>query len=270
MLLEGKKVLIVGVLDRKSIAYAIAVECQKAGAEILLTSFGRVMSITQMTARRLDPVPDILELDATKPSDVDAVCEEVMRRWGRLDGLVHSIAGAPNDALGGNFLHTPFESAAVAFHIGAFSLKTLAAGMLPAMREHGGSIVTLDFDNSTQAWPKYDWMGVSKAALTATARYLARDLGQYQIRVNAIAAGPLATLAASAIPGFKDFEDIWWRRAPLGWDLKDKSPVGKAAVALLSDYFPKTTGEQVHVDGGYHAMGTDLPPRDAPTSEEAP
>ena len=260
MLLEGKKILIVGVLDRKSIAYAIADECQKAGAEILLTSFGRVMSITQMTARRLRPAPDVLELDATKPGDVDAVCAEVMSRWGRLDGLVHSIAGAPGDALGGNFLNTPWESAAVALHIGAFSFKTLAVGMLPAMRENGGSILTIDFDNTAQAWPKYDWMGVSKAALMSTTRYLARDLGQYRIRVNAVAAGPLATLAASAIPGFKDFEDVWWRRAPLGWDIKDKSPVGKAAAALLSDYFPMTTGEQVHVDGGYHAMGTEIPP----------
>ena len=264
MLLEGKKILIVGVLDRKSIAYAIAEECQRAGAEILLTSFGRVMSITQMTARRLKPQPDVLELDATKPSDVEAVCEEVMRRWGRLDGLVHSIAGAPADALGGNFLNTPFESASVAFHIGAFSLKTIAVGMLPAMRENGGSIITLDFDNTLQAWPKYDWMGVSKAALTATVRYLARDLGRYGIRVNAIAAGPLATLAASAIPGFKDFEDVWWRRAPLGWDIKNKTPVGKTAAALLSDYFPMTTGEQVHVDGGYHAMGAEMPPDQAP------
>ncbi len=266
MLLEGKKVLIVGVLDRKSIAYAIAEECQREGAEILLTSFGRVMGITQMTARRLQPVPDVLELDATKPADVETVCQEVQRRWGRLDGLVHSIAGAPNDALGGNFLNTPFESAATAFHIGAFSLKTLAAGMLPVMQEHGGAILTVDFDNTRQAWPKYDWMGVSKAALMSTARYLARDLGRYKIRVNAVAAGPLATLAASAIPGFKDFEDVWWRRAPLGWDIKNKTPVGKAAAALLSDYFALTTGEQIHVDGGYHAMGAEMPPAGAPDS----
>src|SRR5205823_4634097 len=189
MLLQGKKVLIVGVLDRKSIAYAIAEQAQQAGAEILLTSFGRVMSITQMTAKRLDPVPDILELDATKPEQVEAVCKEVEKRWGRLDGLVHSIAGAPNDALGGNFLHTPFESAAVAFHIGAFSLKTLAVGMLPVMREYGGSIITLDFDNSTQAWPKYDWMGVSKSALESIVRYPARDLGRYGGRDTASARG---------------------------------------------------------------------------------
>ena len=261
MLLQGKKVLIVGVLDRKSIAYAIAEQAQQAGAEILLTSFGRVMSITQMTAKRLDPVPDILELDATKPEQVEAVCKEVEKRWGRLDGLVHSIAGAPNDALGGNFLHTPFESAAVAFHIGAFSLKTLAVGMLPVMREYGGSIITLDFDNSTQAWPKDDCKGVTKSALESILRYLARDLGRYGIRVNALAAGPLATLAASAIPGFRDFEDLWHRRAPLGWDIKDKSPVGKTACAMLSDWMPATTGEIIHVDGGYHAMGAEIPPQ---------
>src|SRR5437763_2789168 len=260
MLLQGKKVLIVGVLDRKSIAYAIAEQAQQAGAEILLTSFGRVMSITQMTAKRLDPVPGILELDATKPEQVDEVCKEVLKRWGRLDGLVHSIAGAPNDALGGNFLHTPFESAAIAFQIGAFSLKTLAVGMLPAMREYGGSIVTLDFDNSTQAWPKYDWMGVSKSALESVVRYLARDLGKYKIRANAICAGPLATLAASGIPGFKDFEEVWEQRAPLGWSLQDRTPVGRAACALLSDYLDMTTGELLHVDGGYHAMGAEMPP----------
>src|SRR5437588_5305173 len=233
MLLQGKKVLIVGVLDRKSIAYAIAEQAQQAGAEILLTSFGRVMSITQMTAKRLDPVPDILELDATKPEQVDEVCKEVQKRWGRLDGLVHSIAGAPNDALGGNFLQTPFESAAIAFHIGAFSLKTLAVGMLPAMREYGGSIVTLDFDNSTQAWPKYDWMGVSKSALESIVRYLARDLGRYQIRVNALGAGPLSTIAAKGVPGFKLVEDSWDKRAPLGWNSKSARAVALTAAAML-------------------------------------
>src|SRR2546430_6244679 len=170
MLLKGKKVLIVGVLDRKSIAYSIADQAQQAGAEILLTSVGGVMSITQMTAKRLNPVPDILELDATKPEQVDAVRKEIEKRWGRLDGLVHSIAGAPNDALGGNFLHTPFESAAIAFHLGAFCLQTLAVGMLPVMREYGGSIIPLDIDNSTPAWPKYGWMGVSKFALGSIVR----------------------------------------------------------------------------------------------------
>src|SRR5881275_3255521 len=213
--------------DRRSIGYAIAQEVQREGAELLLTSFGRMMSITQMTAKKLDPVPEILEMDVTKPDDIAHAVKETEKRWDRLDGLVHSVAFAPADALGGQFLNTPWESVATALQVSAFSFKELAVGFLPLMREYGGSIVTLDFDNSTQAWPKYDWMGVSKSALESVVRYLARDLGRYQIRVNALAAGPLATLAASAIPGFRDFEDLWHRRAPLGWDIKDKSPVGK-------------------------------------------
>jgi len=170
------------------------------------------------------------------------------------------VAYAPPDALGGQFLNTPWESVATALQVSAFSFKELAVGFLPLMREHGGSLVTLDFDNSTQAWPKYDWMGVSKSALESVTRYLARDLGRYKIRANAVCAGPLATLAASGIPGFKDFEEIWGLRAPLGWDLQDRTPVGRAACALLSDYLNMTTGELLHVDGGYHAMGTELPP----------
>jgi enoyl ACP reductase len=262
VILKDKRILIAGLSDRRSIGYAIAVEAQKEGAELLLTSFGRMMSITQMTAKRLDPVPDIIEMDVQKPSDIKAAVEEVSRRWDRLDGIVHSVAFAPQDALGGNFLNTPWESVATALQVSAFSFKELAAGFLPLMRVHGGSLVTLDFDNSTQAWPKYDWMGVSKSALESVTRYLARDLGQYKIRVNAICAGPLATLAASGIPGFKDFEEVWENRAPLGWSLQDRTPVGRAACALLSDYLNFTTGELLHVDGGYHAMGAELPPKD--------
>src|SRR5712692_2914808 len=263
MLLTGKKVLVAGVLDRQSIAYNIAEQAQREGADLVLTSFGRVMNITKMTARRLNPVPEVLELDVTKPGDIAEVRDDLQSRWGRLDGLVHSIAFAPQDALGGNFLNTPWESVATALQVSAFSLKELAAGFLPLMRQHGGSILTLDFDNSTQAWPKYDWMGVSKAALEAVVRYLARDLGRYQIRVNASCAGHLLTLAAKGIPGFREFEEVWGDRAPLGWDLQDKSPVGKTACALLSDYFPKTTGELIHVARGYHAMGAELPPDNA-------
>jgi meromycolic acid enoyl-[acyl-carrier-protein] reductase len=255
MLLEGKKILITGVLDRKSIAYSIAEEAQQAGAEIVLTSFGRVANITQMAAKRLPVVPDVLELDGTKPEDADAVCAELSRRWGRLDGWVHSIAFAPEDALGGNFLQTPWESAATAYRVSAFSLKEITRGLLPLMKDHGGSIVTLDFDNSTQAWPSYDWMGVSKAALVTIVRYLARDLGQYQIRVNAIASGPIRSLAAKGVPGFSSVEEAWGRRAPLGWDTTDPTPVGRAACALLSDYMLGTTGEVIHVDGGCHAVG---------------
>lgn len=259
MLLEGKKLLVTGVLDRRSIAFSVAEEAQRAGAEIVLTSFGRVMSITRMMAKRLPQEPDVLELDATRPEDVDRVCAELQRRWGRLDGWVHAIAFAPEDALGGNFLATPWESAATAFQISAFSLKTIAVGLLPLMRERGGSIVAMDFDNSRVAWPSYDWMGVSKAALVAVVRYLARDLGRYRIRVNAVSAGPVRTMAAKGVPGFDLIGEVWARRAPLGWDTTDPTPVGRTVCALLSDYLPATTGEVVHADGGHHAMGIEAP-----------
>jgi enoyl-[acyl-carrier protein] reductase I len=259
MLLEGKKLLITGVLDRKSIAYSVAEEAQKAGAEIVLTSFGRVKNITDMMAKRLPTPPDVLELDATKPEDMAAVCGELQGRWGKLDGWVHAIAFAPEDALGGNFLKTPWPSAAMAYQVSAFSLKEIAVGLLPLMQEEGGSIVTLDFDNSVHAWPSYDWMGVSKAALVSVVRYLARDLGRYKIRVNAVSAGPVRTIAAKGVPGFSQVEEVWGKQAPLGWDTSDPDPVAKTVCALLSDYMPATTGEVVHVDGGYHAMGAQLP-----------
>src|SRR5437016_9609992 len=254
VILQGKRILIAGMSDRRSIGYSIAQEAQKAGAEILLTSFGRMMSITQMTAKKLDPVPEILEMDVTKPSDIASAFTETSRRWDRIDGLVHSVAFAPADALGGQFMNTPWESVATALQVSAFSFKELARGFLPLMQEHGGSMVTLDFDNSTNAWPKYDWMGVSKAALESVTRYLARDLGRYKIRVNAVCAGPLATLAASGIPGFKDFEEVWEKRAPLGWDLQDRTPVGRAACALLAAFLIMTNGEVITVECVFYAM----------------
>jgi len=266
-ILDGKKILVTGVLTRTSIAFAIAQTAQQEGAEIVLTSFGRVRSITEMSAKRLRPVPEILELDVNRPEDIEAVRGELERRWGRLDGIVHAIAFAPADALGGNFLNTPWESAMTAYRTSAFSLKELAAGMLPLMREGGGSIVTLDFDNSTQAWPSYDWMGVSKAALESIVRYLARDLGRYQIRVNALGAGPLATIAAKGVPGFKQVEDSWDRRAPLGWNSKSADAVARTACAMLSDFMPATTGELIHVDGGYHAIGVESPTEGAGAAE---
>jgi len=258
-LLKCKKILVTGVLTRQSIAFAIADTAQKEGAEIVLTSFGRVRSITEMSAKRLKPVPAILELDVNKREDIEAVRDDLEKRWGRLDGIVHAIAFAPADALGGNFLNTPWESAMTAFRTSAFSLKELAAGLLPLMREHGGSVVTLDFDNSTQAWPSYDWMGVSKSALESIVRYLARDLGRYQIRVNALGAGPLSTIAAKGVPGFKQVEDSWDKRAPLGWNSKSAAAVAGTACAMLSDFMLATTGELIHVDGGYHAVGAESP-----------
>jgi enoyl-[acyl-carrier protein] reductase I len=266
MLLEGKKLLVTGVLTRESIAYAAAEALQQHGADIVLTSFGRAMGLTEKSARRLPKPVDVLEMDATETEQIDAVATEIGKRWGRLDGFLHAIAFAPQDALGGNFLNTPWDSVGTAIRTSAYSLKAIASGMLPNMREHGGAIVSLDFD-ARVAWPIYDWMGVAKAALESITRYLARDLGPYGIRVNTLSAGPLRTIAGKGIPGFQALADGWAARAPLGWDTTDASPVADAIAFLLSDLSRGMTGEMVHVDGGYHAIGAPPPsgaPRDDP------
>ncbi len=257
MLLDGKRLLITGVLTPQSIAFAAAKAAQEQGAEIVLTNFGRTVSITQKTARRLPDPPDVLELDANSDEQIAAVRDELMTRWGSLDGFLHAIAFAPQDALGGNFLTTPWESVATAVQTSAYSLKALAVGLLPLMEERGGAIVTLDFDASV-AWPVYDWMGVAKAGLESVTRYLARDLGPKRIRVNAVSAGPIKTMAGKGIPGFERIGDGWARRAPLGWNVGDPAPVGNAVAFLLSDLSSGITGEIIHVDGGFHAIGTTL------------
>ena len=256
MLLEDKRLLITGVLTPQSIAFATAKVCQEEGAEVVLTSFGRAMSLTERSAKRLPTPVDVLELDVNDPAHVDAVRDELERRWSRVDGFLHAIAFAPQDALGGNFLNTPWESVGTAFQTSAFSLKALAAGLLPLMRDRGGAIASLDFDG-TVAWPVYDWMGVCKAGLEAVTRYLARDLGPHRIRVNTVSAGPLRTTAAKGIPGFEEIADAWGARAPLGWDLSDPTPVAKALAFLLSDLSVGISGELLHVDGGFHAIGTE-------------
>ena len=253
MLLEGKRLVVTGVLNDDSIAFSVARFAQEQGAELVLTSFGRIMSITQRVARRLPTTPDVLELDVSNPDHHVALADELRQRWGQVDGVVHAIGFAPPGALGGNFLETPWEDVATALQVSAYSLKPLAAGLAPLMPP-GSAVVGLDFD-ATVAWPGYDWMGVAKAAFESCARYLARDLGPKGIRVNLVAAGPVRTTAAKSIPGFNLFEDVWDGRAPLGWDVRNPEPVAKACVALLSDLFPATTGEIVHVDGGFHAMG---------------
>jgi enoyl ACP reductase len=250
MLLDGKRILVTGVLNDASIAFSVARRAQEEGAEVVLTSFGRVMRLTERTAKRLPTEPLIVELDAQSPDDVAALAERV---GGHLDGVLHAIGFAPESCLGGGFLDAPWEDVAVAVQISAYSLKAIAAGALPLMSE-GGSIVGLDFDN-TVAWPVYDWMGVAKSAFESVSRYLAKELGPQGIRVNLVAAGPIRTMAAKSIPGFEAFEDVWAQRAPLGWDIRDPEPVAKACVALFSDYFPATTGEMLHVDGGFHAVG---------------
>jgi meromycolic acid enoyl-[acyl-carrier-protein] reductase len=256
VLLENKKLLITGVLTPQSIAFAAARSAQEQGAEIVLTNFGRTVSLTEKTAKRLPDPPDVLELDVNEPAQIAAVCEELRSRWGRLDGFLHAIAFAPQDALGGNFLNTGWDSVATAVRTSAFSLKELAIGMMPLMHE-GGSIVSLDFDGQV-AWPIYDWMGVAKAGLEAVSRYLARDLGPKGVRVNTVSAGPLRTMAGKGIPGFESITESWGRRAPLGWDVTDPTPVGNTVAFLLSDLSSGITGEMIHVDGGFHAMGTDL------------
>ncbi len=255
-LLEGKKVLVTGVLDRRSIAYSAARLAAEQGAEIALSGFGRAMSLTKRTARRLDPEPPVLELDVNKPEDVEAVAVDLRERWGEVHGIVHAIAFAPEDALGGNFLTTEWPSVATALQTSAYSLKALSVGLADLMKP-GASVVGLDFD-ARVAWPAYDWMGVAKAALESTSRYLARDLGARGIRVNLVSAGPLRTLAAKGISGFEEIEGEWERQSPLGWNTGDPDPVGRAVVSLLSDWWPATTGELIHVDGGYHAMGAPI------------
>ena len=254
MLLADKKLVVTGVLNDSSIAFSVARHAQEHGAELVLTSFGRGMRVTERAARRLPTTPDVVELDVTDESHLAALTTELERRWGRVDGVLHAIGFAPEECLGGDFLKAGWDGVATALHVSAYSMKSLAAACVPLMKEHGGSVVGLDFD-ARQAWPQYDWMGVAKAALESTARYLARDLGPLGIRVNLVCAGPLRTIAARGIPGFSRFEEVWADRAPLGWSVTDPEPVAKACVALLSDLFPATTGEMVHVDGGFHAVG---------------
>ncbi|MEB8338934.1 enoyl-ACP reductase FabI [Streptomyces endophyticus] len=254
-ILEGKKILITGVLMESSIAFHAAKLAQEQGAEIILTAWPRP-TLTERIAKKL-PQPDkvkVLELDVSNDEHLARLEGQVREQLGdRLDGVVHSIGFAPQDALGGNFLNTPFESVSTAMHVSAFSLKSLTMALLPLMTE-GGSVVGLTFD-AKFAWPQYDWMGPAKAALEATSRYMARDLGKQNIRCNLVSAGPLGSMAAKSIPGFSELASVWDDRSPLEWKLEDPEPAGKGIVALLSDWFPKTTGEIVHVDGGLHAIG---------------
>jgi enoyl-[acyl-carrier protein] reductase I len=251
-ILDGKQILVTGVLTDSSIAFHVARIAQQEGATLVLTGFGR-MSLVERIARRLPAPAPVLELDVTDAGQLASLAERVSGHMPRLDGILHGIAFAPQAALGGNFLNTEWEDVATALHVSAYSLKALAVAALPLMTS-GGAIVGLDFDAS-KAWPAYDWMGVAKAGLESCARYLARDLGPRGIRVNLVAAGPVRTMAAKSIPGFDGFESAWPERAPLGWDVGDPTPAARACVALLSDWFPATTGEILHADGGFHAVG---------------
>jgi enoyl-[acyl-carrier protein] reductase I len=253
MILSGKRLLITGVITKDSIAFHAAEQAQREGAEVLLTSFGRVKRMTERAAQRLPEPVDVLELDVNRPEDLDGLTDTLRERWGGIDGALHAIAFAPQDALGGKFMTAPADSAAQAFTTSAFSLKSLAVALRPLMQS-GGALVGLDFD-ATVAWPIYDWMGVAKAALESVNRYLARDLGPSGIRCNLVSAGPIGTVAAQGIPGFEMLADLWRRQAPLGWDVSDAVPVARTVCWLLSDYSQGISGEIVHVDGGFHAVG---------------
>jgi enoyl ACP reductase len=257
-MLEGKRLLITGVLTKGSIAYTVAERAQQDGAQVLLTGFGRTRRMTERAAARLPDPPDVLELDVNNPADFEALAGELRERWGGLDGALHAIAFAPGDALGGNFMSAPPESAEQAFRTSAYSFKALAETLVPLM-DGGGSLVGMDFD-ATVAWPVYDWMGVAKAALESVSRYLARDLGERKVRVNLVSAGPVETPAAQGIPGFEALAGLWGGQAPLGWDTSDPGPVADAVLFLLSDLARAITGEILHVDGGFHAMGAPLKP----------
>jgi meromycolic acid enoyl-[acyl-carrier-protein] reductase len=255
-MLQGRRILITGVLDRHSIAFATASRAQELGAEVILTGFGRTKRMTERAAGQLPRAAEVLELDVNSAEDLERVRVELDARWGALDGLLHAVAYAPPDALGGGFLQTPLQSAVIAYETSAFSLKALVAGLLGLLEAapDGAGVVGLDFDASV-AWPSYDWMGVAKAALEAVARYLAREVGPREIRVNLVSAGPVETLAAGGIPGFSKLAEVWSETAPLQWDAQDPGPVADAACFMLSPLARRITGEILHVDGGYHAMG---------------
>ena len=252
-LLDGKKIVITGVLTDASLAYGVARLARAEGADIVLTGAGRALKLTQRTARKLGDDIDVFELDVTVPEHGVAVREALAAKWGHVDGVLHAIGFAPEVCLGDDFLAAQWDDVAIAMHISTYSLKALADAFLPLMGQ-GGSFVGLDFDNQ-QAWPAYNWMGVAKSALQSVSRYLAKEVGPRGIRSNLVAAGPIKTMAAKSIPGFSKFEDVWDDRAPLGWDVNNSEPVARAVIALLSDWFPATTGEIIHVDGGYHAIG---------------
>jgi enoyl-[acyl-carrier protein] reductase I len=252
-LLDGKRLLITGVITDASIAFAVAKLAQQEGAQVVLTGFGR-LTLVKRVAAKLPQQPPVVELDVSDQEHLDSLADRVREHIDGVDGVVHSIGNAPQSCLGGDFLAAPWDDVAKALQVSTYSLKSLAVATLPLFGDAGGSLVGLTFD-ARVAWPAYDWMGVAKAGLESTARYLARELGPRHIRVNMVAAGPVRTMAAKSIPGFDRFEDAWDGRAPLGWDNTDATPVARGVLGLLSDWFPATTGEMIHVDGGFHAMG---------------
>ena len=250
-ILDGKRLLITGVLTDASLAFAVARLAQDEGAEIVLTGAGRGMRLTERTARKLPREAEVLEFDVTSAEQADNLREHLSSTWGRVDGALHAIGFAPEVCLGEDFMAAEWPDVAVAMEISAYSLKTVAEVVAPLM-SNGGSIVGLDFD-ARFAWPAYNWMGVAKAALEANVRYIAQSMGSDGIRVNGISAGPIKTLAASGIGNFKKMLHHVERAAPLKRTV-DQMDVAKAATFLCSDWASGITGEITYVDAGYNIM----------------
>ncbi|OLF10063.1 enoyl-[acyl-carrier-protein] reductase [Actinophytocola xinjiangensis] len=251
-LLEGKRLLITGVITDASIAFHAAKVAQEQGAQVVLTGFGR-MSLVERIAKRLPEPAPVIELDVQNDEQLATLADRVREHVDGLDGVLHAVAFAPQTCLGAPFMDAPRADVSTAVEVSAYSLKSLTAALLPLL-SRGASIVGMDFD-ARVAWPAYNWMGVAKAALESVNRYLAREMGPHGIRVNLVSAGPLKTMAAKSIPGFGDLEGGWDQRAPLGWDAEDATPVARSICAVLSDWLPATTGSMIMVDGGVHALG---------------
>lgn len=264
-LLAGKNVLVTGVLTEQSIASEVVRTAIAQGARVLLTSpLCRGWTVTTRVAPRLGVEADVIELDVTLPEDL-ANLETAVRQagWDRVDGLLHAIAYLPDGDRSQGFAAQPWSLVAETLQTTAWSLAAVTNAVRPLL-SGTASVVALDLDSS-QAWPSLDWLGVAHAALESTARYLARDLGPDGVRVNVVSCGPQRTLLSKALPEQDALEDNWARRAPLGWDPTDRTAVARAAVALLSDWFPKTTGQVLHVDGGAHAIGVGTTPAPLPS-----
>ena len=254
-MLEGKLVLVAGVANKRSIAWAIAQALHGAGARLAFTYQGERLERTVRDLAGSVGSDDVVACDASDDASLDAAFAEVGERLGGLDVLVHSIAYAPPDSFEGRFVDTSREAFRTALDISAYSLVAMARRAEPLMAARGGgSMVTLTYMASERAFPRYNVMAAAKAALECSVRYLAYELGPAGVRVNAISAGPVRTLAAKGIPGFSDMEQVIEQRAPLQRNI-DAADVGNAALYLCSPLASSVTGTTLYVDAGYHAMG---------------
>jgi enoyl-[acyl-carrier protein] reductase I len=253
--LSGKTGLIVGVANKRSIAWAIAQAASNAGARLALTYQGERLeeNVRDLSSSLTDPL--ILPCDVSDDAQIAHVFEEIDRAFGGLDFVVHGAAFAPREELSNPFVQTTRDGFRMALDISAYSLVALTRAALPLMeRRGGGSVVTLTYLGSDRVFPNYNVMGVAKAALESSVRYLAADLGPKNVRVNAISAGPIKTLAAAGISGFSSILQLYRDRAPLHRTV-ETSEVADAALFLLSDAGRGVTAEVLMVDAGFHAMG---------------